>query len=86
MLLNKQTNKQKVKVFAVGEVSEGAAVGGVERDLIRENKYKIKLEAKMSSLGIHPSVQCLWVNMESGLLSQWESSCCRIPGCLSFPL
>lgn len=52
----------------MAEVGEGAGVGDVQRDLIRENKYKIKLEAKTSSLGICPCVQCPWVNVEAGLL------------------
>lgn len=70
----------------MGEVREGAGVGDVERDLIRENNYKIKLEAKMSSLGIYPSVQCLWVNTEAGLMSQWESGFCRTPVLPLLPL
>ena len=38
----------------VGETSEGVGVGDVEGDMIRE-KYKMKLETKMSSLNIAPA-------------------------------
>lgn len=37
-------------VFVVGEISEGVGVGDIEGDKIREKKYKMKLEAEMSSL------------------------------------
>ena len=39
-------------VFVVGEISEGLGVGDVEGDKIREKKYKMKLEAEVSSLNI----------------------------------
>lgn len=73
----------------MGKVSEGVGVGDIERDPIRENKYKIKLEAKTISkisLDIYPSVQCPWINVEAGLLLQWANSFCRPPVCLSLPL
>lgn len=52
------------------EVGRGAGVGDIERDLLRENKYKIKLGAKTSSLDISLSVQCPGVHVEAGLLQQ----------------